>query len=151
MADKPKRVSRPPKRFIEEYTCSNPVVKKEKTEKDNNLYEVEIKEVDKGKKRLKIYFVAWFSDQYDEWRDFDSGGNYFPFVRLVNIFIPGEGSLEDRRNIVHGQVYYRTVKRIKRLYLLAKNIYNSIINNNTLNPRFLQYLLNNFIKRRECK
>lgn len=47
-------MSRPPKRFIEEYL---PVVKaknEKKTRKDNQLYEIEIREVDKGRKGSKF-------------------------------------------------------------------------------------------------
>ena len=41
----------------------------------------------------------------DEWRDYDSERNYFPFVRLEKMFFPAEGPLEDRGNIFHGRLY----------------------------------------------
>ena len=39
-------------------------------------------EVDTTRKKLKIHFVGFSRHEYDEWRDYDNKGNYFPFVRL---------------------------------------------------------------------
>ena len=39
--------------------------------KDNQLYEVEIREVDKEKKRIKIHYKG-FSEDRDEWPDYGS-------------------------------------------------------------------------------
>ena len=83
------------------------VERKRKTDRD--LYDVEVVEVDTTQKRLKIHFVG-FSHEYDEWRDYDSESNYFPFVRLEKMFFPKESSLEDRSNIFHGELY-RCIKR----------------------------------------
>jgi len=44
-----------PKRLIDEYQPSSQGKKKEKCSKDNKLYEVEIVEVDKEKKKVKIH------------------------------------------------------------------------------------------------
>ena len=43
------------------------------------LYEVEIKEVDKAVKRVKIN-VKGYSDKYDEWRPYND--NSFPLIRF---------------------------------------------------------------------
>ena len=67
--------------------------KKEKVERkrktDRDLYVVEVVEVDKTRKQLKIHFVG-FNHEYDEWRE---------YVPLEKMFFPEEGSLEDRGNI----------------------------------------------------
>ena len=57
----------------------------------------------------KIHFKG-FSHEYDESRDYDNERNYFPFVRLEKLLFSEEGSLEDRGNIFHGQLY-RCIKR----------------------------------------
>ena len=52
MAGKNKRQSRPPKRLVNEYLqVSEAKMKKKKSGKDNQLYEIEIMKVDKEKKR----------------------------------------------------------------------------------------------------
>ena len=44
---------------------------KNKMRKDNQLYEIEIREVDKEKKRIKIHYKGFREDR-DEWRDYGS-------------------------------------------------------------------------------
>ena len=52
---KNKRQSRPQKRLVNEYLqVSEAKKKKEKSGKDNQLYEIEIMKVDKEKKKVKI-------------------------------------------------------------------------------------------------
>ena len=46
---------------------------------------------------------------------YDNESNYFPFVRLEKMFFPREGSLEDRGNIFHGQLYL-----LHHLFFLAE-------------------------------
>ena len=48
----------------------------------NQLYEIEIREVDKGKKRIKIHYKG-FPEDTDEWHDY--GDDLFPFVRLNKV------------------------------------------------------------------
>ena len=36
---------------------------------------------------MKIHFVG-FSEEFDEWRDYDYQRDYFPFVRLKKMFLP---------------------------------------------------------------
>ena len=66
MADEAKRKSRVPKRLIDQYQPSSQGKEKGKSSKDNILYEVEIVEVDKEKKKIKIRFKGHDSD---EWRE----------------------------------------------------------------------------------
>ena len=42
---------------------------------DKNLYEVEIVDVNKERKQMKIH-LAGFSEEFDEWRDYDCEGDY---------------------------------------------------------------------------
>ena len=85
---------------------------KKSRKRTKDLYDIEIVQVDKERKRFKIHFVG-FGNQFDEWRDFSTSGGQFPFVRLQKSFVPGEESLEDRGYIFHGHLY-RAVKRKMR-------------------------------------
>ena len=90
MAARPKRESRPPKRFIDEVEQPKPcAIKKKKPKKDNNLYDIEVIGVDKEKKCMKIHFVGYGSE-FDEWRDFDIDSDQLPFVRLEKIMFPAK-------------------------------------------------------------
>ena len=99
MGDRPKRMSCPPRCFVKEF-CQLREKKMEQVERksktDGDLYDVEVVEVDRTRKQLKIRFVG-FSHQYNEWHDYNNESNYFPFVRLEKMFFPEEGLLEDRR------------------------------------------------------
>ena len=74
---------------------------KKKPKKENNLYDVEVTEVDKEKKCMKIHFVG-YGNEFDEWRDFDMDSDQLLFVRLEKIYVPDEESLEDRKQMFHG-------------------------------------------------
>ena len=89
MAARPKRESRPPKRFIDEVEQPKPCAIKKKPKKDNNLYDIEVIGVDKEKKCMKIHFVGYGSE-FDEWRDFDIDSDQIPFVRLEKIMFPAK-------------------------------------------------------------
>ena len=81
MASRPKRTLHKVRRFVDEFVVSD--VKesvKKRPKKDNNLYEVEIKEVDRQNKRIRIHFKG-YDARFDEWRPYDQDGEYFPFVR----------------------------------------------------------------------
>lgn len=58
---------------------------------------------------MKIHFVG-YGNEFDEWRDFDIDSDQLPFVRLEKICVPDEESLEDRKQIFHGNLY-RAIKR----------------------------------------
>ena len=55
MAQRPKRTLRQPIRFDDEYSAPLPKQSKEPT-KDNNLYEIELKEVDQERNLVRIHY-----------------------------------------------------------------------------------------------
>ena len=65
-AERLKRVVKKLKRFVEEFSRSIKLRKTEAREGDKKLYDVEVTEVDKVNKRIKIHFVG-YSTQFDEW------------------------------------------------------------------------------------
>ena len=67
MAASPKR---PPKGFIDKVQQPKPCAMKKKPKNDNNLYDIEVTEVDKEKKCMKIHFVG-YGNEYNVQRDFD--------------------------------------------------------------------------------
>ena len=95
------------------------VERKRKT--DGVSYVVDVVEVDTTRKQQKIYFEV-FSHEYDEWRDYDNKRNYFPFVRLEKMFFPKEGSLVDRDNNFHGQLYRCLIPSISSQLLVQEQI-----------------------------
>ena len=109
MANRPKRDFMPAKTLCGGAKWSEALQCQKKSKTDKNLYDIEIVQVDKERKRFKIHFVG-FGNQFDEWRDFSTSGGQFPFVRLEKSFVLGEESLEDRRHIFHGHLY-RAIKR----------------------------------------
>ena len=105
-------MSRTPKRFVDAFYEIGPanVGRLEKRPKiDKNLYEVHTVDVNKKRKQIKIHFVS-FSVEFDEWCDYDCERDYFPFVWLEKMFLHDGGSMEDRKNIFHGQLY-RVIKQ----------------------------------------
>ena len=82
MADRAKREIKEPKCFCSEFSAYNPVKKANPQRKDTKLYDIEVTEVDKVNKRLKIHY-ARYSSRFYEWRPLgeDEGSEYFPFVR----------------------------------------------------------------------
>ena len=95
------------------------VERKRKT--DGVSYVVDVVEVDTTRKQQKIYFEV-FSHEYDEWRDYDNKRNYFPFVRLEKMFFPKEGSLVDRGNNFHGQLYRCLIPSISSQLFVQEQI-----------------------------
>ena len=81
MADRPKREIKEPKRFYTEFSAYTPVKKTNPQRKDTKLYDIEVTEVDKANKRLKIHYVG-YSSRFHECRPFgeDEGSEYFPFI-----------------------------------------------------------------------
>lgn len=78
MADKPKREIKEVKRFSTEFSPYTLVKTANPHKKDTKLYDIEVTEVDKANKRLKIHYVG-YSSRFDEWRPFgkDEGSEYF--------------------------------------------------------------------------
>ena len=79
IADRPKREVKEPKRFRTEFSAYSPVKKANTQRKDTKLYDIEVTEVDKANKKLKIHYGRCGS-RFDEWRPFGEN-EYFPFVR----------------------------------------------------------------------
>ena len=80
MADRPEREIKEPKWFYNEFSAYTPLKKANPQRKDTKLYDIEVTEVDKANKRLKIHYVG-SSSLFDEWRPFgdNEGSEYFPF------------------------------------------------------------------------
>ena len=103
------RESVPPKRYADKiFTLKLSSHRKTKAKNDRKLIPVVVREVDKIGKRFKIHFVR-FSEQFDEWRPFGSTDNFF-FQGMEPLSIPSSTSLEDRMELVHGELY-REIKR----------------------------------------
>ena len=104
MASRPKRTLHKVRRFVDEFVVSD--VKesvKKRPKKDNNLYEVEIKEVDRQNKRIRIHFKG-YDARFDEWRPYDhQDGEYFPFVRWEKPHVLTSSSLNDRADTIFTQ------------------------------------------------
>ena len=64
MADRPYRESKIPKRYSDEVSDSRPNIKSKSARPDKDLYEIEIKEVDRVANKVKIHFTG-YSDKYD--------------------------------------------------------------------------------------
>ena len=80
-----KRKSRVPKRLIGEHQPSSQGKKKTKSSKDNKLYEVEIVEMDKERKKVKIHRFKGYGHDTDEWRKYDEDN--VPFERLEKVYV----------------------------------------------------------------
>ena len=74
-AERPKGVVKKPRQFAAEFSRSMTVKKTEARKRGNKLYDVEVTEVDKVNKRIRIHFMGC-STQFDEWRYF--GGDEGP-------------------------------------------------------------------------
>ena len=58
MVDRPRRKSRVPRRYIDEVSDSRPSIKKKSARPDNDLYEIELKKLDRVANKVKIHFVG---------------------------------------------------------------------------------------------
>ena len=83
-----------PKRLAEEH-CIPSSKRRKKPVKDDNLYEIEIKEVDRERNLVRIHYKG-YSAKFDEWRTYGFDGGYFPFIRQENMQVMSEDSLNDR-------------------------------------------------------
>ena len=66
-AERPKHVVKKPKRFVKEFSRSMTVTKTEARKGAKRLFDVEVTELDKVNKRVKIHFVD-YSTPFDKWR-----------------------------------------------------------------------------------
>ena len=82
MANRPKRELCPPKRYAKEQNDLKRCNSKTRPKTDKNLYDIEIVQVDKERKRFKIHFVG-FGNQFNEWHDFSTSGGHLSALREV--------------------------------------------------------------------
>lgn len=112
MASRTKRTLKQPRRFVEEFVVTNdlrPVDKVNKPRKDNELYDIEVCEVNRERKMVRIHFKGYDSI-FDEWRPYDQDGQYFPFVRRETPHVLTANSLSDRgKHFI--DLLYRAIKR----------------------------------------
>ena len=83
-------------RYIDAYLPLFKAKNKNKMRKDNQLVEIEIREVDNEKKRIKIHYKGFLEDT-DKWRDYGSLFDLEGFHAVVNfelIFRSGFPSIQ---------------------------------------------------------
>ena len=79
MASRPKRTLRNPRRFCDEFAApvhSCCTSQPKQTKKDDALYEIEVSEVDRERKLVRIHYKGYES-KFDERRPYDRDGEYF--------------------------------------------------------------------------
>ena len=108
MAERPKRILRQPKRFVDEY-CIPFSKRRKKPVKDNKLYEIELKEVDRERNLVRIHYKG-YSDKFDRWQPYGSKDEYFPFIRKEKMLELSDDSLDERAEYFT-QKLYREIKR----------------------------------------
>ena len=113
MAGQAKERNKRTKVVLQRILGIHPVKKANLQRKDTKLYDIEVTEVDKANKRLKIHY-AGYSSLFDEWRPFgdNEGSEYFPFVCKEKLFITSENSLVDRTQTFHGQLFREIKKKL---------------------------------------
>lgn len=114
MAGRPKREVRKPQRLIEFLRDNRPNNEKKtsRTKRDQSLYDIEVTEVDRERKRLKIHYVG-YSEAHDEWRPYDEAdGEYFPFIRNEKLILPTQESIEDRTQCFYNTLYREIKKKL---------------------------------------
>lgn len=110
MADRPKRTLQQPKRFAYESYVTSPKHRKI-SKKDNNLYDIEIKEVDREKNLVRIHYKG-YSDKYDEWRPYGGEDGYFPFVRQEKVPDMTDESGSDRGKLLINKLRRETKRKL---------------------------------------
>jgi hypothetical protein len=111
MADRPSRQVKAPERFSCNFSTVSKIKDTTNTKRDRKLYDIEVVEVDREVKRVKIHYVG-YSKQYDKWRPYGIEGQYFPFIRSEKLVIPTPESLEDRKQAFHGHLYREIKKKL---------------------------------------
>ena len=112
MASRPRRVLKKPQRLIDEFANTKGflALKRSKKQKlDKKLYEIEVKEVYRDNKRVRIHYKGYDS-RFDEWRDYGNDGEYFPFVRQEKPHVLTNDSIQDRASHFI-DLLYRGIKR----------------------------------------
>ena len=112
MVSRPRRTLRQPQRFDDEFAAPELVpslTRPKRPKKDNNLYEIEVTEVDWEKKLVRIHYKGYES-RFDEWRPYDRDGEYFPFIRQEKPHVLTATSFDDKFNHF-ADLIYRSIKR----------------------------------------
>ena len=104
-----RRESTAPKQYVDEVLSEMSSKKIKKEKKHRKLCPVVVTDVDKIGKRVKIHYVG-YSELCDERRPCDSGDSNPPFQQMESLRISSNTSLEDRTELVHGELY-REIKR----------------------------------------
>ena len=106
MSTRAKRESAALQRYVDEVLLemSSPKDKKKKKKTDRKLYPVVVTDVDKIGNQMKIHYVG-YSERCDARRPYDIEDSNPPFQRMESLRIPYSTSLEDRTELVHGELY----------------------------------------------
>ena len=107
-AGRVKRETNAPKRYMDEvFQELSSQRKAPRVKADRKLYPVIVTDVEKIGKRVKIHYVD-YCERYDEWRP--CGTDEILFQRMEPLCIPSPSSLDDRTELVHGELY-REIKK----------------------------------------
>ena len=115
MAARTRHTLQKPERYIDKAAISEERKdsrKHKKVKKDNGLYEIEVKEVNKEKKMVMIHYKGYDS-RFDKWRPYGSESadeEYFPFIPQEKPHEMTDLSVEDRANAFI-DLLYRAIKR----------------------------------------
>ena len=60
---------------------------------------------------MKIHYVI-YSERYNEWQPYDTEDSNPPFQRMESLRIPSSTSLEDRTELVHGELYLAIKRKL---------------------------------------
>ena len=71
---------------------------------------------------MKIHYVG-YSERYEEWRPYDIEDSNPPFQLMESLRIPSSTSLDDRTELVHGELYLL----IKENCILAERMIKQLV------------------------
>ena len=95
IAERPRQTLCQPKRLVGKH-CIPSSKRRKKAVKDDNLYEIEIKEVDRERNLVRIHYKG-YSAKFDG--PYGSDDGYFPFIRQENT-----GKLRENCFLVNGMI-----------------------------------------------
>ncbi|CAB3981193.1 Hypothetical predicted protein [Paramuricea clavata] len=85
-----------------------------KHNRDRKLYDIEVVEVDRKVKQVKIHYVG-YSKQYGEWWPYGNEEKYCPFIQSEKLVIATPESLEDRKQAFHGHLFREIKKKLRSM------------------------------------
>ena len=98
MTSRPKRNIVQPVTYAEEFPPAEQKKKRKANRVDKTLYDVEIVERDHKTKRVRIHYVG-YDVKFDEWIT-NNKEDVCPIVKLNKAYVPDEGSLISRKNLL---------------------------------------------------